>query len=329
MLGFAQQGGSQERAAQVIVTEVRYEQGSQRIESVGTAEALRSVILYPAVADIVTAIHFSPGEEVSQDQVLLEFDSRRQRVAVQRASIQLQDAERTLQRLRTSSRQGAVPESEVDDAVTARDLLEVELEAAETELEDRTLRAPFHGIVGLTDVEVGDRITQQTAITTLDKREQLRINFKAPESALFLLSQNPTLTVQPWQNRSLQLTAEVSEIDSRIDINDRTLRVRALLDNEQDLFRPGMSFRVRLELQGDSYAVVPEAALLWGATSAFVWKVVEERAKRVDVQIKQRLPGRLLVAGDLEPGDLLITEGVQSLREEQLVSFEALSGEDS
>ncbi|RUO26914.1 efflux transporter periplasmic adaptor subunit [Aliidiomarina minuta] len=326
MMSFALQG-NQERAAQVIVTEVRYEHESQRIESVGTAQALRSVTLYPAVADIVTAIHFSPGEDVSQDQVLLELDSRRQRVAVERASIQLQDAERTLQRLRTSSSQGAVPESEVDDAVTIRDLLEVELKAAETELEDRTLRAPFSGIVGLTDVEVGDRITEQTAITTLDKREQLRINFKAPESALFLLAQKPTLTVQPWQNRSLQLAAEINEIDSRIDINDRTLRVRALLDNEQDLFRPGMSFRVRLELQGDSYAVVPEAALLWGATTAFVWKVEGEQARRVDVQIKQRLPGRLLVSGDLAPGDLLITEGVQSLREGQRVNFAGPSGE--
>ncbi|WP_372627458.1 efflux RND transporter periplasmic adaptor subunit, partial [Arsukibacterium sp.] len=223
------------------------------------------------------------------------------------------------ERLITSRRQGAVPQSQLDDAMTARDLIKVALTEAETELEDRTVRAPFDGVVGLTDVEIGDRITQQTAITTLDNRNQLFVNFRAPETALSMLQQHPKLTLQPWQGSTINLEAEISQVDSRIDNINRTIRVRALLDNSNDLYRPGMSFRVKLEVSGEAYAVVPEAALLWGATGAYVWMEQDSKAKKVDVQIKQRLSGRLLVAADLAEGDMLITEGVQTLRAGQTV----------
>lgn len=324
----AAQGQQEQRATPVLVEELQFENEISRVEAVGTAEAAKSVVLFPAVGDIVTAIHFMPGQQVEQGDILLELDARRQRVAVNRAEIQLRDAERTVERLRTSRSQGAIPESDLDDAVTVRDLLKVDLREAEADLEDRLVRAPFDGVVGLTDVEIGDRITEQTAITTLDKRDELLINFRAPEAALSILQQDPELTVQPWENRSVRIEAEIAEVDSRVSNENRTLRVRARLNNQEDRFRPGMSFRVRLEVAGDSYAVVPEAALLWGATGAYVWIVEEEAAKRVDIQIKQRLAGRLLVGGELDPGDLLIVEGVQQLREGQAVSISRPEGED-
>ena len=307
------------RAAQVITQAVTFEQQSSRVEAVGSAEAIRSVVLYPAVADKVTAVNFEPGQRVEKGQVLLELDSRRQRVAVERATIQLRDAQRTVARLQESRERGAIAQSVLDDAITARDLLQVQLTEAQTELEDRAVRAPFSGVVGLTDVEPGDRINLQTAITTIDDRSKLLINFNAPEDALPIVQGNASVQLSPWQAQGSAISAEIAEVDSRIDSSNRSIRVRALLDNSNDSFRPGMSFRVQLQLAGEYYAVVPEAALLWGATSAYVWLVQDSKAKRVDVQIKQRLSGRLLVAGKLTANDQLIVEGVQTLREGQLV----------
>jgi hypothetical protein len=101
----------------------------------------------------------------------------------------------------------------------------------------------------------------------------------------------------------------------------RTIRVRASLSNSDDQFRPGMSFRVSLDMQGDSYAVIPEAALMWGAEAAFVWIARDDKAQRVEVEIQQRLPGRVLVGGNLQLGDQLIVEGVQSLRPGQSLRY--------
>ncbi|MCB5225851.1 efflux RND transporter periplasmic adaptor subunit [Alishewanella sp. 16-MA] len=315
-----------EQATQVIVLPLSFEQQSSRIEAVGTAEAVRSVVIYPAVADKVTAVNFLPGQFVEQGDVLLQLDDRRQQVAVDRATIQLADAERTVNRLQESRQRGAIAQSDLDDAITNRDLLKVQMAEAKTNLEDRTVRAPFSGVVGLTDVEAGDRITLQTPITTLDNREQLLVNFVAPEAALPILSAQGSVSLQPWLSQGETIAAVISQVDSRIDTANRSIRARALLDNAQDQYRPGMSFRVILELKGDSYAVVPEAALLWGATSAYVWLMQDNKAERVDVQIMQRLSGRLLVAGALNAGDMLIVEGVQSLRNGQAVTAVATEG---
>ncbi|MFP3398619.1 hypothetical protein SB749_20045, partial [Brevibacterium sp. SIMBA_078] len=83
---------------------------------------------------------------------------------LEEAKIKLADSQRTLKRLKQSQAKGAVPQSDVDDAKTIVELAKVTLTQAETELEDRQVRAPFNGTMGLTDIEVGDRITTQTMI---------------------------------------------------------------------------------------------------------------------------------------------------------------------
>lgn len=315
----AQQWGGGDRAALVVMQPVGFERVQRSVDAVGYAEALRSVALYPAVGDLVLAVNFKPGDEVRRGEVLVRLDDRRQQVELERARIELADAERTVKRLQSSRAQGAIPQNELDAAETARDLLQVALREAEVAYEDRQVRAPFDGVVGMTDVEAGDRITTQTLITTVDQRSELLIDFEAPEAAIELLQQGAELSVRPWTSRSTTINAELVQIDSRVDMTKRTIRVRAKIDNTNDLWRPGMSFRVGLSYQGDSFAVVPEAALMWSADGAYVWKSVDGKAQRINVEIRQRLEGRILVSGDLQLGDRLIVEGVQTLRAGQRV----------
>ncbi|RUO80836.1 efflux transporter periplasmic adaptor subunit [Idiomarina tyrosinivorans] len=312
----------EQRAELVIVQPLQFERAQQVVEAVGTAQAMRSVALYPNVADRVTGVHFTPGEHVDAGELLLELDARHQRIAVQQAQITLRDAERKVTRLRKSEQGGAVPQSELDDAITARDLAAIALDQARVELDDRRVYAPFAGVVGLTDVEVGDRITEQTLITTIDDRSQLLIEFTAPESALPLLQQGAELRFSPWAFADRQVTATAVELDSRIDPQTRMIRARAKIPNPNDEFLPGMSFRATLSLAGECFAVIPEAALLWGANSPYVWLAKQQTAQRIEVQIEQRLAGRVLVSGELHQGDILITEGVQSLRDGQAIRYQ-------
>lgn len=322
----AQQWGGGDRAALVVMQPVGFERIQRFVEAVGYAEAVRSVALYPAVGDLVLAVNFKPGDSVQRGDVLVRLDDRRQQVELDRVRIQLADAERTVKRLASSRAQGAIPQSELDAAEMARDLLKVAVREAEIAYEDRQVRAPFDGVVGITDVEAGDRITTQTLITTIDQRDELFVDFEAPEAAIELLQMGAELTVRPWTSRNTALDAEVVQIDSRVDLTKRTIRVRAKINNENDLWRPGMSFRVGLNYEGDSFAVVPEAALMWSADGAYVWKAVEGKAQRVNVEIRQRLEGRILVSGELQLGDQLIVEGVQTLRAGQSVRDVAVAG---
>jgi RND family efflux transporter MFP subunit len=306
----------------VVVEKLSFEYETSKIEAVGSAQAKRSVALYSSVSDEVTAVNFLPGQTVKKDDVLLELDSRLQDVNMQRAEIELEDAQKNLDRVKNSFKKGAVTEREVDDANTIFRLAKINLLEAEKNKEDRLVRAPFEGIVGLTDVEAGDRITPQTEITTLDDRTKLFVNFVAPELAVSYLMEKPMVQLQPWTDRLTLLPAKVAEIDSRVSLQDRTIRARALLDNQNDQYRPGMSFRVTLEVRGELYIAIPEAALSWGANGAFVWLAENEKAKRVGVQIAQRLRGRILVTGDLSSGEILIVEGIQGLRDGQALNIQ-------
>jgi RND family efflux transporter MFP subunit len=306
----------------VVVQSLSFEYETSQIEAVGTAQARRSVTLFASVSDEVTSLNFVPGQAVVKGDVLLELDSRLQDVNMQRAEIELQNAQKNLGRVKNSFNKGAVTEREVDDANTLFRLADVSLLEAKKNKEDRLVRAPFDGILGFTDVEVGDRINSQTEITTLDNRTTLFVNFVAPELAVSYLMQKPMVQLQPWTDRLTSLAAKVAEVDSRVNIQDRTIRARALLDNQNDQYRPGMSFRVTLEVRGELYVAIPEAALSWGANGAFVWLAENEKAKRVEVQIEQRLRGRILVTGNLSDGEILIVEGIQGLRDGQTLNIQ-------
>lgn len=311
-----------DRPKLVVVEPLSFEYESTLIEAVGTAQAKRSVTLFASVTDEVTKVNFIPGQMVEAGDVLLELDSRLQDVAIDRAQIQLEDAQRTLNRVKVSVAKGAVTERELDDADTALRLAQVALREAKENKENRLVRAPFSGVVGFTEIEVGDRISPQTEITTLDDRAQLFVNFAAPELAVSYLMKKPDVQLQPWTDRTVSLAAQIGEVDSRVNTQDRTIRARALLDNKLDQYRPGMSFRVSLTVLGQRFVAIPEAALSWGTTGAFVWLSEDAKAKRVEVQVQQRMRGRILVSGDLRDGQPLIVEGIQGLRDGQALDIQ-------
>ncbi len=312
------------REALVLVEPIVYANEETRLEAVGTAEARRSVTLYAAVAERVAAVNFKSGDYVTQGAILVQLDDRRQQVALKQAQLNLQDTERTLERVRKNFEQGAVPQSDLDRAKLARDLALVDLNQAQIEVEDRQIIAPFSGYLGLSDIEPGDRINSQTAIATLDDRETLIIDLKVPEAAVSLLATDATLTVQPWRYSGDPVTATVVEKDSRIDPQTRLFRVRAELDNRRDDFLPGTSFRTIIQSIGEEFIAIPEAALSWGPNAPYIWVARDRVARRVPVQIEQRQRGRVLVSGDILFNDLLITEGIQNIREGQALKFKDL-----
>ncbi|WP_412971683.1 efflux RND transporter periplasmic adaptor subunit [Glaciecola sp. MF2-115] len=316
-----------QRKTEVLAEPLAFQAQEINLEAVGTAEAVKSVIIFPAVSERVTAVNFKPGQQVEKDQALLTLYNARELVAFERSKIQLKDASREYKRILESQKKGAAAENQVDAASTQLALAEVAVKEAEVALNERIVKAPFSGIVGFTDVQVGDRINQQTIITTIDDRDSLYINFSAPEVAVAVLGNDPEVTLTPWQNRDINIDASIAQIDSRINEQDRTIRVRALLNNSEDKYRPGMSFRVKLTVKGQEYVAIPEAALLWGATGAYVWQMVDGAANRVDVQIQQRLRGTILVNGDFNRSAMLVVEGVQSLRQGQ--ALEAINQKES
>ena len=87
-------------------------------------------------------------------------------------------------------------------------------------------------------------------------------------------------------------------LDSRIDADTRTLRVRASLDNAEDLLRAGMAFSIAMRFPGETFAAVDPLAIQWSADGAYVWVGVDGQAKQVPVRIVQRNNDAVLVDAD-------------------------------
>ncbi|MDP5052398.1 MAG: efflux RND transporter periplasmic adaptor subunit [Congregibacter sp.] len=308
----------QERnAVPVVVETVQLKERQTRIEAVGTARAHKSVSLFAEVAGEVVAVNFQPGDRVEQGAVLLALDSRDEKLALELAELRYADAKRMLDRYSqaNSSVERTVPETTVDTARTALDTTRIERDRADIALQRRFITAPFDGFVGITDIDAGDRIDAATEITTIDDRSVLLVSFDVPEAFVGRLQTGDPVRIQVWSAERTEASGTVVDLGSRVDPLSRAFTARAEVPNQNDALRPGMSFRVELDLTGQAYPAVPEVALQWGAEGAYIWLVENNQARRVTAKLIQRQQGRVLVDADVPAGSLVVGEGVQSMRD--------------
>jgi membrane fusion protein (multidrug efflux system) len=307
--------GDQSSGAPVVTAPVLLTDLNERLTSVGTARALKSVVIYAENSGRVTAVNIKADSLVAEAQTLLQLDDRDERLAVELATVQLADAERLVRRYITVNTQDMnIPESQLDDARAAVDTARIALAQAQVALDRRQIRAPFRGKVGITEVDVGDRIDTSTMVTTIDDRSVLLVNFSVPEVYVERVTRGTPVAVRLWDAADIAVQGEITAVDSRIDINSRSFIARAAIDNTEDQFRPGMAFEISVDASRGQYLSVPDVAVQWGADGAYVWVVAEGRAVRREIRLVKRIAGSILVEGELTEGESVVIEGVQAVR---------------
>lgn len=306
---------SRERTVTVVVEPVSYSNEETRIEAVGTSRAMQSVTLTPVISGEVVAVSFEPGQRVEKGALLVQLDNRNEQLALELARIRLEDTQKLYDRYQRTADSGAILPTVLDAAKSAYETARVEQDQAQIALDDTVIRAPFSGYVGIAEVDPGDRVEPGTVITTIDNREALLISFEVPEIMVGMLQTGDSIAISPWNEQVAIAEGDVVDIGSRIDPVTRTFTVRASVDNGSDQLRPGMSFRVRLDIKGRTFPVIPEISVQWGAEGSHVWIVSAGQARRVAATVIQRQQGRVLVDAELADGDLVVVEGVQRMYE--------------
>lgn len=299
--------------APVIVATVGELPDTVILKAIGTARAFRSVMLYPEAAGEIIDFPVQPESRVKKDAVILRIDSRNTRLAVQVAETRVREAENELFRARKLEEQNVRSAANVEDAALILERAKLEVSLAREALADRTLRAPFDGIVGIPKVEIGDRVTREMPIVSLDDRTTLLVEFEVAERFFTRLATEMPVYADTPAFGEQKIEGIIDKIDSRIDPVARTALLRASFPNAEDRLRPGMSFAITLELPGPVLPTVPELSLQWGDGRSYVWRVVDGVAERVDVLVRRRLNDTVLLEGDLKPGDTVVVEGVQRL----------------
>ncbi|MBP3127316.1 efflux RND transporter periplasmic adaptor subunit [Thalassospira sp. ER-Se-21-Dark] len=315
------QRGGGERSLPVIAEYASLMDEKTVVEAVGTGKSALGVSIYPAVSGEVADVLVRAGDKVTEGQVLVILDSDRERLARDLAAVQARDAEQLLARYEKARPLGAVAESEVDSARTALAEARIALDQAEVNLADRTILAPFDGIVGIPQIEAGDRVDSSTAIVTLDNIESILVDFEVAETRFDNVRPGQSVRVETWSLPGEEFTGVVESIGSRIDPESRTFAVRARVPNPNSRLLAGMSFAVYVDIEGKQYPAVAEISVLWGDEGTYVWRIDDEdKVSRVPVRVVKRTNGRILLDGGIAEGDLVVVEGVLRLRPGRTVS---------
>ena len=297
----------------VVASEVIEVERNATVSAIGTGQALRSVAVTPEASGRLVEIVVQPGQQVREGDVLARLDAAAERIAVDRAELALDEARDTAARLQRLS--GTATEVQIREAERAVRSAELALAQAELDLRRRDITAPIDGVVGFVPANVGNQVTTSSEITRIDDRSVLLVEFLVPERHVLDIRPGTPVVARPLGRFGTELEGQVRNIDSRVQIDSRSLTVEAEIANPDDALRAGMAFAISVALPGEHMAAVDPLAVQWGRQGAFVWAVRDDRSTRVPIRIVQRAGGVVLVEGELEPGELVVREGVQTLRD--------------
>lgn len=297
----------------VIVASVSSAEDALVLEVLGTGRAQRSVSLRSEDSGRIVELALTPNGRFAAGDVLMRLEDESQRLALELARTRLDEAERIRDRFSRLETTGAATVARLDEVNTAADIARLELQSAEMALEDRILIAPFGGVSGIPTVEAGDWIDSNVELATFDDRSVLLVEIDLPEAALARVREGLEVEARTPSFPGRVFRGTVSAINSRIDVESRTARVRVAIPNDEDLLRPGGSFTISLDLRGPRYPIVPELSLQFTRTGLHVWRVSEGKAEAVPVEMVRRQSGTVLVDGPLTEGDSVVVEGTQRL----------------
>ncbi len=302
-------------AAPVITEAARLGSVTDEYTALATARANEAIDVTPRISSVVSAIHFEEGQGVEAGAVLVELDSREIRAELDLAEANLRERRSRYGRLEALAASNVVSEVELEEIQAQLQVAEAQVNSARARMEDTVIRAPFDGTVGLRRISVGGLVQPNTVITTLDDTGVMKLEFSVPEEYLSVMRQGLEIEASgaAWPNRLF--TGSVISIDSRVDPMTRSLAVIAELPNENGELKPGMFLQVEIARRREGVVLVPEASLVPRQGRQFVFVIAEGRAEEREVKLGTRLPGHVEIVRGLDPGEEIVTQGVQRLRD--------------
>ena len=282
--------------------------------AVGTLRADEAVTIRPEIAGRIAEFRFNEGQNVARGAVLMRLDQSELAAVLASSRAQAALDKQRLERAEDMHTKGFISQQALDEqrAGYARALAkqrEDEAKLAKTEI-----RAAFPGVMGLRQVSEGAYVAAGTDVVRLEKIDQLKLDFRVPETYVGRLKPGQAVRVLVDAYGEQGYSGSVYALEPAVDEGTRTLLVRARVVNPDLKLRPGMFARVQVQLGVREKAVwVPEAAIVPRGQDSFVFRVVEGKAEQVKVQTGLRKVGEVEIAKGLAAGDMVVTEGTQRI----------------
>jgi membrane fusion protein, multidrug efflux system len=322
--GESQRGGKDGPPPAVVISALVEEKTwGERLQAVGTARANESIEISSRVSDKISRVHFESGDSVRAGQVLVSLQTGSDTANLAVAQAQVKDTDRQFIRGEQLAKEKLVSAGQLDSLRSNRDAARARVQAAQATLSDRVIVAPFAGVLGLRQVSPGQLVSAGTVITTLDDVSKIKVDFSLPEVQMAKLQANLPIEARSDAYPNQVFKGRVLSVDSRVDLQSRSIAAQAQIDNPDNTLRPGMLLEINVLQSERTALVIPELALQQLGDESFVYRVtLDGTAEKTVVKSGTRSFGFVEILRGIKAGDRIVVEGTSKLRPgQQVVEF--------
>ena len=311
-------GGPGGRGQAVSAATVAQREFSDQIRVLGVARGRRSVNITSSTSELITRVLFTDGQRVAAGTPLVQLQAREEDAGVGEARAQVDQARSMYNRYKTLSDRGFASQMMVEQYETELATAQASLAAAQARQGDRTIRAPFAGILGLSTVTAGTLVNPGGIIATLDDIDVVRVDFPIPERYLSTLRPGAAITANIDAFGDETFTGRIALIDTRVNEQTRSVTARAEIPNPGGRIRPGMAVRVAVQQGQRTSIAAPEAAVQYEGEGAFVYRIARgengSTAQRVEVEAGAVEGGFVEILSGLNAGDRIVGSGLNRIQ---------------
>ena len=301
----------------------------QSVSAIGGLRAVNGVRVANEIAGVVEALEFESGQRVEAGEVLLRIEAETDEAALQTREAEARLALQQFERFSNLIKQNAVSQSEFDEARANYEAAQARVHEQRALLNKKTIRAPFSGVLGLRQVDLGEYIGVGTPIVGINMLDPIQVDFTISEGELRRVTVGDRLEVSVAAFPDRQFVGEILATDSSVLPESRTVRVRGRLPNPDMQLRPGMFANVRVVRDEIREVVtVPRTAISYNTYGDFVFQVVDGEGgqkivERVSVTTGEVRDGHIEIVDGIEAGATVVGAGLLRLRNNQPVKVVA------
>jgi membrane fusion protein (multidrug efflux system) len=294
--------------------------------AVGSLRSRHGVVLRPEISGRITQLNFTDGQRVRKGQVLVQLDDQLPQAQIMQSQAELSIAQANQKRNQELVAQNFISQRSLDESAANLQVAQAKLALARATAARLKIIAPFDGIAGIRQVNVGDYLKDGADIVNIEDIDAIYVDFRLPERYQSKVRRGQTALLDIDALPGKRYSAQIQAIDPLIDANGRSVGVRGCIDNRALELRPGMFARVNTVFGArDNASVIPEEAIVPQSGKQFVIKLLggpsEETRKtqRVEVKVGLRSPGKVEILEGLSPGDTVVRTGQQRIQKDGTV----------
>ncbi len=287
----------------------------ESVLSIGDFVANEAITIRPEVDGRIIEISFQEGQPVTRGQLLFQLDATIYQAQLRQAEARLNLSRHNYDRAAKMNQKGHSSGEILDRALSEKRIDEADVEVNKARLKKMRIVAPFAGTIGLRQVSLGAFVEAKNDLVTLVSLDPLKVEFRLPERYYRIIRNGGTISAEPDALPGEVFEGQIYAISPVIDINGRSIAVKAKVANPERRLRPGMFTRILLLVdQRNDALVVPESAIMQRGDGQFVYRIQDDKAVLAKVSLGLRQTGRVEVVAGLSKGDTVITAGQIKLR---------------